>query len=299
MQLDRKYFYEYLWLFAEVAGNVLAFSLLAFLIYISVDFWLVQLLRFLLILFVVLFLPGYYFSLMMFAKRDIIDMQERIGLGLGISVAILSIGIVILDSTIWMLTVWPIYWMYAILIGLFLLVSIIRRARNIQQAEMAIALIEVPYQNIKASAVKEKIILGLFLGVMVVILMILTSLFVLPTNQPVTNLYFVNFENFDEQNLNLIKAGTVITTPIGIQSQESQTLTYWVEVKETGNGMEGEDKLIGYIEPFDLSPGQAYETVIQWQPTEPGFDREIVFFLYRADDPEPYRRLVLWVNVAE
>ncbi|MFN2228017.1 MAG: DUF1616 domain-containing protein, partial [Anaerolineae bacterium] len=76
----------------------------------------------------------------------------------------------------------------------------------------------------------------------------------------------------------------------GITNREGVPATYRIET------LVG-DQPIGDAGPISLADGETWEGPVQFTLPQPGDDQQVLFFLYRDGDPEPYRSLRLWLNV--
>ncbi len=71
---------------------------------------------------------------------------------------------------------------------------------------------------------------------------------------------------------------------------EAYALDPWVE---------GQRQLVATSGPVALSPEQSQEWPVQWSMPWQGEDQQVEFLLFMDEEPEPYRRLVLWINIKE
>jgi uncharacterized membrane protein len=248
----------------------------------------------------VLYVPGYCLQAALFPRRDDLDNIERFGLSLGLSVAIVPLLALILDQLPWGLFLWPIVLGQLIVILLFSGIALWRRSRLPLAERYAPRPTFQPRSWWQSLLPLEQRIYQVMAGMGAFLLLAFIWVFAIPSpNEFITEFYILGEEGLAESYPRNPMVGEEIDVTMGIVNRERSPETYRVEVWATW-AWEPDDwwTLVEEEGPFTLEPGEQVEQPITWVMPWEADDAQVFFRLYRQDDTEPHRELVLWMDVA-
>ena len=251
------------------------------------------LLRLLLGLFFVLFVPGYALQAALFARADELDGPERLALSLGLSVAVIAPMVLVLDWLPWGIRLWPIVITEGVVIVACSAIALWRR-RRLPEPERPLLTIEVDIRGWWAAQDRTGRILYGILGFAITLALVSAlAIILLPKpGEHFTEFYILGPEGLAENYPRETLVGQPVTVTVGITNREGVPAEYRVEVV---NG----EHLVGQAGPVRLGPEETDERPVSFAPAEVGDDIKIEFLLYRDEDEsvEPYRSLRLWLKV--
>lgn len=260
---------------------------------------LLQLVRLPLGLAYILFVPGYCLTAALFPAADDLDGIERTGLSLGLSVAWVSILALILDWLPWGLRLWPILWGELLSILLFSGLALWRRGRLQSGTAHAPALDWRPRPWWATLSGYERRIYKLCAGALLVAGLSAAWVFLVPSPAEfMTEFYILGKEGLAEDYPRQAAPGETLSVTLGIRSLERRAHSYRVEVWAVDPWQERQQQ-VQTAGPFPLGREEELERPLTWQMPWPGQDQQLLFWLFIDDEPEPYRRLRLWLNVVE
>ena len=262
----------------------------------------------------VLFVPGYWLTAALFPSRQDIDGIERLGLSLGLSVAWVPVLALVLDWLPWHvlgaersggLRLWPILIGQLLSILLFMAVTLWRRSR-LSAGE---AFLPAPFRprawwQIQPPADRRVYIL--VTGVLFLALFAAAWVFLVPSpDEFMTEFYMLGPEGLAENFPRQAAPGEPLTVTLGITNRERDEHTYRVEVWAVDPFNEEGRKLVTETPPLTLPPDETLEWPLTWHMPEvyprsaATGDQQVKFLLFIDGQTDPYRRLLLWLNVAE
>lgn len=250
-------------------------------------------LRLLLGLAYVLYVPGYALQAALFPHADDLDGPERLALSLGLSVAVIPPLALLLDALPWGIRLWPIVISEATLISLCSGVALWRR-RRLPEEERFVPTINVDLGEWWAAQTHISRLLYVVLALALIGAGIAaTAIIVTPKpGERLTEFYILGPEGLAENYPREATVGFPVTVTVGIANYEGVPADYWV-------GAYCDTHLIGQSAPVHLESGQSDERVLGFVPTQIGDDVRIDFYLYRDGGTKPYRSLQLWLKVKE
>jgi uncharacterized membrane protein len=260
--------------------------------------WLILISRLLLGLPFVLYIPGYLLQGLFFPLRDDLDKIERIGLSLGLSVALIALLALLLNALPWGLS------SMAILIGqsglTLLLIIVTLIVRWFQPADQVYIPEVNPHLNRWWSSlgISERNMMAVMVGVLFLTLLAAAWIFLLPSpSSYMTEFYMLGSEGYAENFPRQANMGQSISVSLGVTNRERTSMQYRLEVWQV-DPLDGTHRqLVAGVSPFTLSVGESHQWDQSWQPAWSGQDQQFEFLLYTADDPDPYRQLLLWMNI--
>jgi uncharacterized membrane protein len=259
-----------------------------------------QLLRIVLGLLYILFIPGYCLTTAIFPRAHDVVHVERLGLSIGFSIACVSVLALILNRLPWGLSFWPILLSEYMIIGLFAAVTIWRRS---QLRLGAASTIESTWQLRRwwnSLSVFEQRLYKILAGGMLVTLGLAILTFWLPTSGKfVTEFYILGKDGFIENYPYKMSIDDPVTVTIGVVNHERAESKYRIEVWIT-DSLNGEHQVRVTPSPeFLLQPGEKYEQPVSWHMRQVGDDQKVELLLFYKDNIAPYRRLQMWINVGK
>ena len=248
-------------------------------------------LRLLLGLLFVLFVPGYTLQAALFPRRDDLDGPERLALSFGLSIAIIPPIALVLDKLPWGIRLWPIVAVEGSFIALCSLTAWVRR-RQLPREERFSWVVEVDLKGWWAVQDRtSRVLYGILALALATASISALAIVILPKpGERFTEFYILGPEGLAENYPREAIVGQPLTVTVGITNREGAPAEYRVEVH---NGQH----LIGEAGPVYLEPGETDERPVTFKPTEVGDDVKVMFLLYRDGGDKPYRSLRLWLKV--
>jgi uncharacterized membrane protein len=252
-----------------------------------------QVLRLLLGLDFVLFVPGYTLQAALFPRFDDLDGPERLALSFGLSVAVIPPIALVLDKLPWGIRLWPIVVSLALFILACSAVAVYRRGRLAQEERFALAL-EVDLGGWWAAQDRtNRILYGILALAFLTAALSATAIVVSPKpGEQLTEFYMLGPEGLAENYPREAAIGQPVTVTIGIANHEGVSAGYRVEVHSGAH-------LIAQAGPMHLEAGEIDERPVSFVPAEVGDDVKVELLLYRDGGAQPYRSLRLWMKVME
>lgn len=253
--------------------------------------YLLPMVRLLLGLAYVLYVPGYTLQAALFPRNDDLDGPERLALSFGLSVAVISPMALLLDALPWGIRLWPIVVCEALFMAVCSAVALWRRGR--------LAAVDSPRWRVQFRprawwselSRTERFLYGLLALALVGFAIGATAIIVTPKpGEKLTEFYILGPEGLAESYPREVLVGFPITVTVGIANSEGVAAEYWVAAYVG-------DKLVGQAGPVRLENGQTDERVLGLIPTVIGDDIKIDIYLYRDGGKDPYRSLRLWLKV--
>jgi uncharacterized membrane protein len=248
-------------------------------------------LRLLLGLAFVLFVPGYTLQAALFPRVEDLDGPERLALSFGLSIAVIPPIALVLDRLPWGIRLWPIVVSLALFILACSAVAWYRRS-HLPDEERFVLTVEVDVKGWWAAQDRtSRILYGVLALALTTAFLSALAIIVLPKpGERFTEFYILGPEGLAENYPREAIVSQPITVTMGITNREGVPAEYRVEV------MNGEH-LVGQAGPVQLEAGVTDEQPVTFMPTEVGDDVKVTFLLYRDGGQEPYRSLRLWLKV--
>jgi uncharacterized membrane protein/LysM repeat protein len=238
----------------------------------------------------VLFFPGYTLVAALFPGKDDLEGIERLGLSLGLSIAVLPLMGLALNYTPFGIT------LLSTLVSAtsFMLVTCgiayYRRGRLPLEERYAVR-VELDLAGWRSGGLLDK---SLTVALAVSIVAALgTFLFVLAkpeVGERFTEFYILGPDSVAEGYPKEVLAGQSIDLIVGMINREHADVHYRVERDVSGQNAEK-------IAEIELAHDEMWEEPYTFALHEPGEDQKVSFHLYKEGGEEPYRSLHLWISV--
>lgn len=247
----------------------------------------------------VLFIPGYSLTTALFPKRDALEPVERVGMSLGMSIAVVPLLALLLDRSPWGLHIWPIICGELSIIALGTLVTLFRRGWLLQRNEYVVTV------TTDAVGRWRVLVMGrdwyrVAAGVLLLVALTITWLFVDPLlDKSASEFYILGSEGLAEQYPQAVAMDDPLEITLGLANRERESHTYSVEVWVRDPWSERAEELVARAGPIELAAGEEFQQSLKWSMPWAGQDQEVEFLLFTSeqDAPEPYRQLRLLLDV--
>jgi len=235
----------------------------------------------------VLFVPGYTLIAALYHRKSDLDGIQRLALSLGLSIAVVPLIGLILNYT-WGITT------NSILVSITVFVVVMSviawfNLRRFPDGEQVV--ITIPRFSWKERSQLEKILSIILVFVILGAIGVVVYAIAVPkTGERFTEFYVLNSEGEASDyptKLNLSDTGNVT---LGIANREQQDVSYKIETKIDGVP-------VSTIGPIVLKNDEKYETIATFKPQEVGNHQKVEFLLFKNESLDPYMELHIWVDV--
>jgi uncharacterized membrane protein len=246
----------------------------------------------------VLFIPGYLLQSAVFPRKEDHSFIERAGFAFGFSIALVPLLAILLNRLTWGLHFWPIVITYSILVVLLFILSVLLRY-HLPPAQQSIAVHQVSLSQVWLGF--EPLTRRLVIFAIVILLSIgLVSVYVFLVPSPaqyMTEFYLLGPGGLSENFPRQASLGQVLSVTIGITNHERAPTTYRLGLWQVDPLDEAHRQLVGHTDPINLQVGETRQWDQSWQPAWSGKDQKFEFVIYITGKTDPYRQLLLWMNI--
>jgi uncharacterized membrane protein len=247
----------------------------------------------------VLYIPGYLIQAALFPGRDDLDGVERAGLSLGLSVAWVPVMALILDSLPWGIRLWPIAGGQGATILFFMAIAAWRRSRLPAGEACAPELHPRPRAWWGEQSITEKQLYLLSATALLLTGLAAAWIFLVPSEADfMTEFYMLGKGGLAEDFPRTAQVGEELQVTLGVRNLERGLASYRIEAYVVDPWQE-QRVLVAEQEPLKLGVEEVYERPLTWAMPVQGDDQQVEFLLFIDGQVEPYRRLVLWLDVEE
>ena len=236
----------------------------------------------------ILFFPGYTLIAALFPRKHDLSAVERIGLSLGLSIAVVPLIALALNYSPWGIRLHPILAFVTLFIVLAAAVALFRR-RLLPPDEASVITVRVHW--LRQARMADALLALALLGVAAALGA--AGHFVTSARggaDGFTEFYLLGPDGMAESHPRLVKAGERTTLTLGVVNHEGSDADYRVEVRVAGDHTSHIDGLL-------LTDSQRWENTISLIPTRAGDDQRVEALLYKGGGAEPYRTLHFWLDV--
>jgi uncharacterized membrane protein len=244
-------------------------------------------------LLLVLFFPGYVLVSALYPRREQLKCAQRIALGLGLSLALVSLLGLALNFTPWGIRLAPIVvtlsrWTLAVAA-----VAWVQRSRIAPEEQF-----EIPWNTVAAWVRKPRRPTDLAAGFALSLAMLaVIGAVAWKVQQPVpaesfTEFYVLGAQKMLQDYPTNLRVGETQDYNVGIVNHEKDTVTYMIRAF-LGNTE------VGSLDALALEDGATWEGKINVIPALIGEQQKLELRLYRKPANEPYRTLHLLVDVRQ
>jgi uncharacterized membrane protein len=242
----------------------------------------------------VLFIPGYVLIAAFFPRKDDLDSIERIALSFGLSIATVPLIGLLLNFTPFGIRLIPILVTLSIYVVAMTIVAIYRREKLPVDLRFEVPFYKI-YDSIKAethnSNRTDKILTGVL--ILSIILAIGTLIYVITVpkvGEKFTEFYILGPDGKADNYPTSLKSDVVSNITVGIVNHEYSSANYTLQIDL--------DKSILTSKELILGNNETWERNVTFLPNKMGADMKLEFLLFKENNLSvPYRDLHLWVNV--
>lgn len=242
----------------------------------------------------VLFFPGYTLLSALFPRKGDLAGVERIALSFGLSIAVVPLMGLILNYTLWGITLYPIL---ISITGFILACSAVAWRRQLRlplEERFSITFNFKLPQWARMGGVDKALSVGLAVAI-VASLGFLAYVIAQPTpSEKFTEFYVLGPEGKAENYPRELMVGEEATVILGIVNHEHQPTSYRVEIDINGN--RDKELAIGI-----LADEEKWEQEVSFALDESGLNQKIEFWLYKGEETEPCLKepLQLYIDVRQ
>lgn len=248
----------------------------------------------------VLFLPGYALIAALFPAQSDLDGIERTALSFGLSIAVVPLIGLGLNYTPWGIRLLPILISLSVFTFIMCGLAYLRREK-LPETEA----FEVPFRK-TALSIKAEILekpeskldktLTIFL-ILSILLSVATLVYVVITpkeGEHFTEFYILGSEGKADKYPTNYTLGENGTVTVGIVNHEYKPVNYTMELRLENKSLPLSEKL----QQINLAHNATWEEPVTFTPSLEGENMKLEFLLFNETDSDtPYRDLHLWINV--
>ena len=240
-------------------------------------------------LLLILFLPGFSLSAMLFPKRDDLDGIERVAFSFILSLAIVPLLGLVLNFTHFGIRLTPVLIVLSTLTISLILVAWVRRLKLPAEERF-----RVPFERLLKVSLGQSVLdkgLSIFLIVSIIGSSATLAYVVLTpkTGERFTEFYLLGPNGTASDYPMDLKIGEEGKVIIDIINHEYENVTYRLEVIFNG--------FLIYEEKVFLIENEKWESLFIFKATKKGENQKLEFLLYKEQKREVYRVLHIWINV--
>lgn len=265
-------------------------------VFVIIPFLSDTLLRTLLGIPMVLFIPGYVLISALFPKKFDLKSIERMALSFGLSIAVVPLLGLLLNFTFG-IKILPILFILCFYTIAFIFIAALRREKLPPEERF-----NLPYYhgykfiyneiNVKRNK-KELVLIGILIFSIVMVLGMIFFITATPKiGERFTEFYIMGPEGKAENFPVNLKYQNPVTIPVGVINHEYASVNYTVQVAL--------DRQVITDTWFRLNNNEAWEKNMTFAPDKEGTGIKLEFWLFKEDNfTAPYRELNLWVTVSK
>lgn len=241
----------------------------------------------------VLVAPGYALLVALFPRRGDIAGVARAAMSIGVSVAVVALLTLALDASPGGIRLWPmVIGLSTWTIGCSGLGAACRYRLHLTEEVVPLPL-SVPRMWFRAQSQRRRVGYASGAAIAASLLVAATMLAPTPGETPrLTEFYLLGEGGLAEQYPRVVAPGEPMALHLGVTNREGATQRYRVEIR-------WRDRSLADTGWFTLESGATWERLMVCSLPEPGSEQQVLLLLSAQDQPEPYRRLHLWLDVRQ
>lgn len=241
----------------------------------------------------ILFIPGYVLIAALFTKKDDLDTIERIVLSFGLSIAIVPLLGLLLNYTTFGIILIPVLVIICMYDIIFISITIYRRRELPEDKQFSIQF-DKTYEiiNNEINTPKNKIerILTTILIFTIILAIGITYYAVTPKiGDKFTEFYVLGPSGKAENYPTELKLGSTVTLLTGVVNHEHSPINYTLQIIFDNNILSSEELILNHNETWEKN--------ITFVPYKKGNDEKLELLLFKENNfTTPYRELYLWID---
>jgi uncharacterized membrane protein len=266
-------------------------NILSILLIIIISFVSSNVLRIILGLPFILFIPGYTLTVALFPKRAELNGIARVALSFGLSIAVSVLMGLILHYTPWGIGLYPIVVSLALFIFVTSIIAWYRRRRLPTEEGFPIRL-NTDFLRWRATSRLNKVLTLILSAFILGVIGTLAYVIVTPkAGEKFTEFYVLGLDGKAENYPKELIVGEEGNVILGIVNHEQENdMVYRVEI--TINS-----EVNDTIGPLALANEAKWQSEVGFTPHKVGDNQKAEFVLYKQGEDKPYKLLYLWVDV--
>jgi uncharacterized membrane protein len=274
----------------KIKNELLPLVLLVIIIIAVITLFPTNILRIILGLPFVLFLPGYTLMAALFPKKRGTGGIELLALSFGTSIIVVSLLGLMLSFTPWQIRLESVLYATAAFIFIMSAIAWVRRRRSGERFDLEFRL-RLPGWGESARDKAYSVALTIFiLGTLVVLGYVLATARV---GEKYSEFYILGEEGQVMEYSGDLNVGEEVKVTVVIANHEYETVDYRIEL--TIDGIKNSE-----IDDITLEHNEKWQHEVSFTPEVAGENQEADFFLYKQGEDEPYfEPLRLWIDVTE
>ena len=242
----------------------------------------------------VLFIPGYVLIAALFPKRDDLDSIERVALSFGLSIAIVPLLGLALNYTPFGIRLVPILVTLSTYIVIMTIVAIYRRNMLPEDVRLSIRFDKI-YEiiNNEINSPKSKVDRVLSIILVFSIIFAIGMLYYVVTTPKIgekfTEFYILGASGKADNYSTQLKVGSSTNLLTGIVNHEYSPINYTLRIVLNNDTLSSKTLI--------LNNNDTWQNNISFVPDKVGNDKKLELLLFKENNfTSPYRELHLWVN---
>ena len=239
----------------------------------------------------VLLFPGYVLTLALFPEKERLSGIRRVVFSLGLSIAVVPLMGLVLNYTLWGITLEAMLYSIAFFILIMSVVAWVRGKRLPERDRFNIEF-QARLPGWSGRAWDKALSVVLVIVIAGVLGMLGYAIARPKVGEQFTEFYTLGLEGKAIDYPREMKVGEEGRVIVGIINREHERVSYRVEVRTDGVSN-------NQIGPLELAHDEKWEEIVSFTPDRAGDGQKVEFLLYKSEEGEPYLKLHLWVNVKE
>lgn len=238
-----------------------------------------------------LFSPGYTLVAAIFARRDDLDIVQRLALSFGLSIVVVPLVGVVLNYTPWGIGLYPVLVSLLVFIIVAAAVAWYRRRRLPPEERFE------PRFRFRLSEFRgrqhlwDRVLLALLVVVVIGAVGVLVYVARPPEVETAfTEFYLLGPEGRAENYPDVLVLGEEATVTLGIINHQQEITDYHIKIL-----IEGQE--VGEVATITLAHEEGWEQQVSFAPIEVGEEQKVEIQLYKGDASNTFHVLDLWVDV--
>jgi uncharacterized membrane protein len=273
-------------------NELLLINVLALLLIVIIALFPSSILRVILGLPFVLFLPGYTLMVALFPKKRVLGGIERVALSCGLSIAVTMLIGLIFNYTPWGISLYPILLSLTALILASSAIGCYRRYRLPAGERFALSFRVLIPRWLGFSNIDKAFSTILVLSILAAVVVLGYVAAAPKEGEHFTEFYILGLEGEAEDYPSELVVGQEAKVTLGIVNHEGEEMSYAVEV--TIDGVKN-----GEIGPFVLADEAKIEEEVSFVLQKAGDNQKVYIVLYKNEESEPYSTLHLFIDVRD
>jgi uncharacterized membrane protein len=274
----------------KLGNGLIILDILSAILVIIILFFPSNILRFILGIPFLLFIPGYSFLAALYTKKEAMGGIARVALSFTLSIALVALIGFALNYTPWGIRLEP------VLVAVFAFVYVVSivawwRQRKVKEEERFSVEVYLKFPGLGKSILDKTLNIILILVVLGAIGIVSYILVKPKPREAFTEFYILGQDGKAENYPVDLDVGVKRSVGVGIINHEGKEASYRVEVLLSGTKLTETGPVI-------MDDGQKWEDTFDFIPEVAGDDQKLEFLLYKDNELEPYfEPIYLWVNV--